>query len=186
MFRLAIVLALFVSLCLLIKGVSSSWRQEREAVQVMEQGARGGVSRLPAKIALQPPVPGMMPDLNSGYLFNAARQIEGGEPGAVDDTGTGSFINADVNKLVYSGSIIGHNFRKAIVSFPVAKEVGPKLKLLNRRVRTPAKLEHALLKEGDTLSSYRVQNTATMVTVRDSAYRLPHLWIGNKKACRLT
>ena len=112
---------------------------------------------MPAKIALQPVVPGIMPDLNHGYPFNAERHLEGeGEPGGVDAVGTGQLINVNVNKLVYSGSIIGGNFRKAIVSFPAAAAVGPKLKLLNRRMRAPAKLEHTMLKEGDILGSYRV------------------------------
>jgi len=158
MIRLTIAAILFISLFVMMRGISTVLRESNlpEAAVVSQKAAPAPV--LPGKVISQPTVPEVLPDLKSGYLFNAERQLAGEVKKNGAGEGNDLGIQTDIQAVVYSGSIIGDTFRQAIIAVPGAKGMISKAKSLRWRKtsRPSANSKSIRVKEGDVLSGYTV------------------------------
>ncbi len=166
MMRLIIAAVLFVSLFAMMRGVSTTWRENRLSAPVVVKKTAKLLATdniPPEKTASQPVVPGKLPDLKAGYLFNADRLLVGdGDRKKAEDLAAGNDlgIQADIKSVVYSGSIIGYNLRQAIIVVPGAKKgQAAKRRSIRRRkssFRGNKNIQNVRVKEGDLLSGYTV------------------------------
>jgi len=129
MIRPAIVLALLLASVIMMREVASDWRKgmptpsENATKKAMPTGE--AASQLPQAKALQPVVPGVLPDLKDGYLFNPERMLAGAAPPPppVEEKGdeTGAEIKegiaASIDDVTYAGSIIADNFSRALILY---------------------------------------------------------------------
>lgn len=174
MIRPAIVLALLLSSAVMMRGVASDWKKgppspaESAAKKV---ASTGEAAPLPQAKALQPVVPGVLPDLKDGYLFNPERMLAGAEPPPpvegedkeVDAEST-TGLNASMDDVIYAGSIIADNFTRAIIVYTEADKSKPAAQPTSRSSKSkpaPAKApaggeKHAQLEIGDVLDGYEV------------------------------
>jgi hypothetical protein len=179
MIRPAIVLALLLSSALMMRGVAGDWRKgmPTPTESVAKKSAPAGeASTLPQAKPLQPMVPGVLPDLKDGYLFNPERMLAGAEAppsmeekaddaGAENTTG----IAAKMDDVTYAGSIIADNFSRAIIVYTEAaaknKPKPPaqpaarssKVKATPPPVAAaPGSEKHGQLEVGDVLDGYKV------------------------------
>lgn len=178
MMRPVIVLILLLSTAVMMRGVASDWRQGPPvpAEVPAKKGAAAtpeAVAPLPQLKALQPVVPGDLPDLRDGYLFNQERALAGAEPppseeGTVDQEANPLGIEASIDEVIYTGSIITEATSRALIVYPAAAKAkaktAPPLPQASRSSRSkppPAVSssegeEHARLEVGDVLDGYEV------------------------------
>ena len=107
-----------------------------------------------------PSVPGTMPDLNDGYLFNKDRYLDQSDLDNASLSGLGS-DTIDMEQLVYSGSIIIGDLRKALVAYQEQAPLPQRRAIRNVRGRSqkkPAKgtYKHKQLSAGEVFMGYRV------------------------------
>lgn len=116
MARIALILALLASLAYMVRYLQPAPEPKpakvaagRSAPAVAEPAAEGTGGFYPA-------VPEALPDINKGYVFSEKRQIEKDEPPAAQaalvDPGPDLLAS-----LVYSGSVISGNLRRALVVY---------------------------------------------------------------------
>ncbi len=166
MIRLSVVAILFISVFVMMQNIESSWRGKDIAV---ETGAKKESAPAPvySKVALQPQVPGVLPDLKPGYLFNQDRLLEGEASNkegdsAQDELADVNFsIQADMNEVVFSGAIIGESESVAIISFPAARKTIRSSRSSKRQRRSSKSMENARLTEGDVIDGYTVVDIFT-------------------------
>lgn len=181
MIRPAIVLALLLSSAVMMRGVASDWRKgpplpiETTAKKSIPAGEAAGTQ--PQSKPLQPPVPGVLPDLKDGYLFNPERMLAGAAPPPaageekVDEASAENApgIAAKIADVTYAGSIIADNFSRAIIVYTEAAKSKAKAPAQpasrsSKATRTPAAApaaasggeKHAQLEVGDMLDGYKV------------------------------
>ncbi len=174
MIRPAIVLALLLSAAVMMRGVASDWRKSplAPADNAVKKATPAGEAMPAAQQvkALQPVVPGVLPDLKMHYLFNPERMLAGADmpPAEVIDSeaasGNAQGITASMGEVTYAGSIIADNFSRAIILYPAAKSKPQPVtsKSSKGKAPPPAKSgaggteEHAQLEVGDVLDGYTV------------------------------
>ena len=181
MMRPVIVLILLLSTAVMMRGVASDWRQGPPvpAEVPAKKGAAAtpeAVAPLPQVKALQPVVPGDLPDLRDGYLFNQERMLAGAEPPpseeeTADLEANPLGISASIDEVTYTGSIITETTSRALIVYPAAaaaakaKGPAPPVPQPSRSSRSkppPAASasgggeEHARLEVGDVLDGYEV------------------------------
>jgi len=164
--RIAIIIALLVSLGVLgaygkrfIEPVAPA-QPTRQAAQLPPPPA---VEPDQGQVAYYPEVPQQLPDLNTGYLFTETRSVGGDAEGAGNGAEKIGEPEVDINSVVFIGSIITKDIRKAIISAPPAKESQPKVyvkagKLFKRAAMAAAKpQEYVKVVQGETFRGYTVK-----------------------------
>ncbi len=159
--RIAVVGLLLASLLLILRQCSSdsgSGTVEAEAPGQKKEAA----AALLAETDFYPAVPGTLPDLNDGYLFNKDRFLDESD---LEDEAPNSFgaDTIDMEALVYSGSIIIGDLRKALVAYqekaPVVQR-GARRNVRSRNQRKPKPAKgayiHKQLEVGELFMGYRV------------------------------
>ncbi|MEN8142214.1 MAG: hypothetical protein ABFQ82_01290 [Thermodesulfobacteriota bacterium] len=113
------------------------------------------------EMILYPSVPEKMPNLNDGYVFNQERQFEEEDLTAAGSRGVGLGGTIDLNEVIYSGSLIVGDIRRALISYQEAAPAPARVK--NRRTRTPARkssvkktYRHKQLDPGEDFMGYKV------------------------------
>ncbi len=169
MVRSLIIISLLLSLFFLVRWDMVAW--QNDAIPELPRSTAktkriaSGKSR---KAPFYPPVAASLPDLNNGYLFNAARALavdgEGDEGG--DVTTAADETNVEITDVQYIGSIISKEIRRAIIAFPLLVKVKAPGKAGNRkssynsrrRQKTVGKSEmrYKHLGMGDTFNNYKV------------------------------
>lgn len=156
MIRLVITAVLFISVFVMMQAISSTWRQQMQTVPLQAERKEAPVE-VAATPDLQPAVPSVLPDLKSGYLFNEERLIENETAKVLDDEGVlvnDLGIDASIEELTYSGSIIGDTFSRAIISYPEKKQQRGSTR--GRGKSAASGTATAQLTEGDMLNGYKV------------------------------
>ncbi len=106
-------------------------------------------------------MPRSLPNLHSGYLFNADRHLDGGvadgEGAGLDGRDEAPHVN--VYEVSFDGSLIYGNIRKGLISYPLQKtsrssRIRSKSKVSSRRAPKRASLQ---LELGDKVGGYAVQ-----------------------------
>lgn len=174
MMRPALILVLLLTTALMMRGVASDWRKvqalpEQVAAKKTTPAPPETLAPMPQLKDLQPVVPGVLPDLKDGYLFNPARTLVEEKPQPVVEEPVApeiqpSGVDASIDEVTYVGSIITDAFSQAIISYPGGPKVKAPPKQLrsprSSRVKAPQKSsgpeEHARLEIGDTLDGYEV------------------------------
>jgi len=166
MMRLIIAAVLFISLFAMMRGVSTTWRENRlSSPAVVKKTAKPVATDniTPEKTATPPMQPGKLPDLKVGYLFNADRLLVGdGDRKKAEDLAASNDlgIQTDIKSVVYSGSIIGDNLKQAIIVVPGAKKRQAAKRRSIRRKKSLSRgsknIQNVRVKEGDLLSGYTV------------------------------
>jgi len=182
MARIAVIGVLFISVFLMIRGISETWKNrlipESELVPTpISQQQDSSVNLQPEEqLSFNPEVPLVLPDFNASYLFNEDRELEGDEGKAEEVDPADSLppandlgIKTDIEAVTYSGSIIGDNFKVAIISYTPDRTAKTTASEQNKskaspsrrrssRAKTPSRnsTEYARIKEGDMLSGYLV------------------------------
>lgn len=160
MVRAVITLILCLSVFVMMREISHTWRGQLSSSQVKAVKKAAADDSVPAMVSLQPVVPAMMPDLKPGYLFNEERTIV--EEAVVNQepefNGNDLGIDADIEQLTYSGSIIGDTFSTAVVMFPPAKKVSAPRNARGRRLNasSTSSEESIQVNVGDVLSGYQI------------------------------
>jgi hypothetical protein len=165
MMRLAIAAILFVSVFAMMRGISTTWRQNMLSVPaVVEKTGKpvAPTTTTPAQLPPKPVVSGKLPDLKAGYLFNADRLLE--EEGAQKKAenlaaGNDLGIKADIKTVIYAGSIIGENLKQAIIVVAGAKKTKTPRTRSRRKKKSSSRkgnVQNIRVKEGDLLSGYTV------------------------------
>ncbi len=172
MMRPALILILLLTTAIMMRGVASDWRQGQ--VLPPESTAKKGsavpaesVVPLPQVKDLQPVVPGILPDLKEGYLFNPERTLVAEKPQPTKEETASTDIkalgvDASIDEVTYEGSIIADAFSQAIIIYPAgqkAKEPPQPASRSSRKASAPQASgpeEHARLEVGDMLDGYEL------------------------------
>jgi hypothetical protein len=175
MMRPALILVLLLTTAFMMRGVASDWRQ-RQVVLPTEVAAKKQ-STAPPEVAaplpqvknLQPVVPGVLPDLKEGYLFNPERTLVDEKPQPAEDENADANANplgvdASIDEVTYVGSIITDVYSQAIILYPAVSpepKAAPQPSSRSSRVKPPVPQasgaeEHARLEIGDMLDGYEV------------------------------
>ncbi|MFA6498890.1 MAG: hypothetical protein WC256_10805 [Desulfurivibrionaceae bacterium] len=116
--RLAMAVALLLVLLAQAWGLVMVWRDDPlPRLVIPHKKAATAQTALPERrLSLQPVSPGVLPDFNQGYIFNAERNLAGGggKDGQSQNAG-----NVGMDKVQYSGSIIAGDNTKALLSYPL-------------------------------------------------------------------
>jgi hypothetical protein len=167
MIRTVIVLALLLSAAVMIHGVASDWRKNPISPPVEAPAKKGAVPGntlpLPQARGVQPALPGVMPDLKEGYLFNQERMLANAEaPSAQEgnaEMDASQGVRVSIDQVTYVGSIITKKFSRAIVVYPAANNAAqPTTPFFSRSSSKPpaATEDHAQLEVGEMLGGYKV------------------------------
>ena len=154
MARLAITIALCLSLLLLLKGIVTTFHSSPLPAKKAGETKKGKVYKGSRPIKIYPSVPAKFPDLDKGYLFNEERNLGGGGK-AVGDLAD---ISVNIDDVVYEGSLIIGDISKAIISYP-SKSVkkGRTSRKPSRSSKGSSKnREHFRLSENESISGYKV------------------------------
>lgn len=172
MAKFSIVIVLFVAAFIMLKDFSATWQGKRHTIPPAPKSKVVESVTLPENAAQKPTAPAILPDLKPGYLFNTKRtlvvdpdeKVEEPQPENQllrNDLG----IDVKIDELLYSGSIIGDTFSRAIVAYPPPpkKRRNSKSSRTSRSRSEPRRsssrdgsLKHAQLKKGDVLNGYVV------------------------------
>jgi len=163
--RFVVIIGLALSLLVLGEGALQNWKKI-EIPKMPDVSQKKKTSAAPERqnLAVNPQVPVLMPDLNTGYLFNAQRSIteQEGEEAASDESDVQGQSQVNMESLVYAGSIIIGDLRKGMVSFSLQEEA-PTPTAPRRRgspmVRRPAPkadMQYATVDEGDDFYGFKV------------------------------
>ncbi len=126
--RFAVIIGLVLSLLLLGEAALQSWKAiEIPGMPEVSLKKKGPPAPLRQLLEVNPRVPVLMPDLNTGYLFNAQRSIseQEGEEATAGESATEPQSQVNMDTLVYAGSIIIDHLRKGMVSFSLKEEQAP-------------------------------------------------------------
>ena len=157
-YRYAAIALLVFSLLLILKGLGGGLTGFVPGP--VEPGDDKTGKKVAAEMDLYPPLPKMMPDLNDGYIFNKERHFEEDDTSGVWSLGPAGSI--DLNEIVYSGSLIVGDVRKALITYQeMASTPKP---VANRRTagRQPRKsrakktYQHKQLDPGEDFMGYKV------------------------------
>lgn len=139
--RLAMAVVLLLVLLVQAWGLVAVWRDDplRNLAATEKKEAKSQAPIPAARPSLQP-VPGVLPDLNEGYIFNAERNLAaGGKDGQSRSAG-----NVGMDKVQYNGSIISQDNTRALLSYPLGSPVASQTQGFLRVV------------VGDTVDGYKV------------------------------
>lgn len=163
--RFAVIIGLVLSLLLLGENALQSWQEiELPKMPEVSQKKTGSVASEQQNVAVNPQVPVVMPDLNTGYLFNVQRsrteqdEQEATSAASVDEQGS----QVDMDTLVYSGSIIINKLHKGLVSFSLKEEnknvVSPQRRgpYMARRPKPKEVMQKATVVEGEDFYGFKV------------------------------
>lgn len=156
--RFAIVVLLLASLLLMMRQCGSG----ADIVPFMSADAGSKekpAAEVAAKIDLYPPVPAVSPDLNDGYVFNEERTFEENDLGVPGISGDALI---DLEDVIYSGSLIAGDIRKALVAYqekvPVQGGRRPAARGRGAQPKSGAtgNYQHEQLEPGEIFLGYRV------------------------------
>ncbi len=165
MIKLAISAILLITVFVMMRGIATTWRQNKMAEPTAVQQAKRPVTPPPAVPPPSSTATTALPDLEKGYLFNPERSLTGAENTAADTLNSANDlgIQTNISKVTYTGSIIGDNFKVAILTIPTPKTRFRRLpenrfRPLNRfrPPRNRSAVKNLRVKEGDLLSGYKV------------------------------
>ncbi len=168
MIKLAISAILFITVFVMMRGIATTWRENKMAEPVA--AARRTNKPVTPHSSARPPVvtppsTAALPNLEKGYLFNPERSLTGTDNTAAEKLNSANDlgIQTNISKVTYTGSIIGDNFKVAILTIPTPKtrfrrlpenRFSPRNRFQPPRNRSAVK--NLRVKEGDLLSGYKV------------------------------
>ena len=119
------------------------------------------IRRIGSSVKLYPVVPGHLPDLYDGYLFNEERMLLRADEVNEDEGGDAhQGIRANIEDVMYVGSLIIGDIRKGLICYPNKGQSPQSFKDLAARKkskkRTTKQLNYAQLLVGETFSDYKV------------------------------
>jgi hypothetical protein len=152
--------ALLALLCLfLVKANVDTFRtplplpQEADSVSVKKKSAKKIGTKDP--VLLNPVIPRQLPDLNSGYLFNAERFLAKETRSTSSNKGQGK--NIRIEDVVFSGALLGEGYKKALVTYdPGPQPIARTTRGAPRR-QAVKESQTILLTEGDELAGYTLK-----------------------------
>ena len=165
--RFVVVIALFLSLIILGNGALQSWKEiDIPAMREASEKKRPAALAERQNFVFTPQVPALIPDLNTGYLFNAQRSIteEEAEEQAPDGSIEDGSSQVNMDTLVYAGSIIVGDLRKGMISFSLKEEkLAPPARLrrgrpVPRRQAPKTAMENATVEEGEDFYGFKVSS----------------------------
>ncbi len=154
--------ALLALLCLLlVKANIDTFRappasQEGGIGQARKVSSTKTSSQQP--LDLNPRMSPQVPDLGSGYLFNAQRFLAKEARPVTTDKGYDQNIRLD--DVVFSGAILGEGYKKALVSYRLTKRTGVQTKRPVPQRPAGRTTKTVQLAEGDELGGYTVKEIA--------------------------
>lgn len=174
MIRPFLVVMLLFGAVFMMRGVATDWRKNAlESPVSSPKGSEQGSEAAPPAVSVtpfQPSSPATIPDLKVGYVFNQERMLGSEEPlpeevveeeGPYNENAHG--ITADIEEIVFVGSIIADNFSRALIVYPTQNLSAPEkpTSRSSKRKGPPQGVsagpeEHAQLEVGDQISGYEV------------------------------
>ena len=114
------ILLLFSSLLLVKANVDALRGSDEKTVLADREKGAETAAPLPPSRSYNPRPPRSLPDLYSGYLFNADRHLEGGGAQNAED-GRDEAPHVNIYEVSYDGSLIYGALRQGLVSYPLQK-----------------------------------------------------------------
>lgn len=152
--RIAITIALCLSFLLLVKGIVTTFQSSPLPEAKPGAAKKNKVYKGSRPVKIYPTVPAKLPELDKGYLFNEERNLGG----SGKTTGDHADLSVNIDDVVYEGSIIIGDMRKAIIAYPskaVTRSRTPRQP--TRRGKSPSKSNsYFRVTEGETISGYKV------------------------------
>ncbi|MEN8141509.1 MAG: hypothetical protein ABFR97_09835 [Thermodesulfobacteriota bacterium] len=148
--------ALLALLCLLLLKVNVDTLLSARVVE-MPEVKRGKKEQLPRQEKLgpfNPRLPKTLPDLNSGYLFNAERHIDTGQAAGDEQEGQGEAAHVNVYEVSYDGSLIAGDVRLGLISYPLQQARKSRRKTRSSRGAQRGSLRVQL---GNKVGGYKVE-----------------------------
>lgn len=166
MVRIGSIAILVISVFLMIRGISETWKNKPGTLPVSTKiQQKEAPENVPEDITFNPQVPAILPDFKGGYLFNPERTlVEEAEPKDsqldTDMMASQDGVQTDVNGVTYSGAIITDTFRWAIITYTAAPPETDNKKSPARRPRarkpSSTTTETTKVMEGDMVGGYKV------------------------------
>jgi hypothetical protein len=156
--RVAIIVGLLISLLILMRQCGSDQGMVPTGVEDQPKG-QDRVKESTPELRFYPDVPATLPDLNDGYIFNEERHLEVSDSDA-PTLSIGGPDTIDMQEVVYSGSIIVGDLRKALIAYqqktPVKKRVGRAARSKKQQKAVKGSYKHKQLVIGEVFMGYRV------------------------------
>lgn len=167
MIRTGSIIILILSVFFMIKGISETWKSGLASPpDVTKKQQEVTPEKAEPELTFNPVVPQVLPDLKSGYLFNAERLLAEVDKKDVelqtDMLASEEGVKTNIDDVTYSGALITDTFRWAIITYsaaPLSAKVDKKKRTSRRRRgRRPASktTETTKVMEGDFVGGYKV------------------------------
>lgn len=151
--RLGLTVTLCLVFLLLMKELVATFKENPVPPEQPSETQKTKPYVAPRPISLYPAVPARLPDMTDGYLFTETRSIEGEAPAGRN---VSSHL-VDIDDVLYEGSLIVGDTRKAIISYPEKKGGVTRAGRYGAKSRNVGKdLEHVQLIVGEAISGYKV------------------------------
>lgn len=167
MIKPAITVLLALLCLLLLKANIDAFRSlplSREIEMASPQKGSAKKIRTQQPLNLNPTLSPQLPDLNSGYIFNAQRFLA--KDSRIAKAGLGLGQNIRIEDVVFNGALLGEGYKIALVSYSLAPNTRVRV-AGNRRSQTPDQKSSGTvqLKVGDEIGGYTVKEiTADFIT----------------------
>ncbi len=183
--RIAITIALCLSFLLLVKGIVTTFQGSPLPDAKPGAAKKNKVYKGSRPVKIYPTVPSKLPELDKGYLFNEERNLGGS--GKI--TGDHADLSVNIDDVVYEGSLIIGDIRKAIIAYPskaVKKSRTPR-KPTRRGKSSTKSSSYFRVTEGETISGYKVvEILPEKITFEKGSERIEKLLYDSSKTREIT
>ena len=154
MTRIALMITFSLTLLFLVKEMVTTLQYNDLTVETTTDAKRGkgAAQGRPQPVTLYPVVPGVLPDLGKGYLFNEERSLNEGRPAGQDHEA----IAVNIDEVTYEGSLIVGEDRIALLSYPERGQQTIRTSRIARRTVSTKETGHIRVRMGETISGYKV------------------------------
>ncbi len=166
MIRIAVIIFLILSSVVLVRGAILSWQDPVLPALEIKADDKTTARVKPQRIVFYPRPSAPLPDVLDGYLFNAERMLAGESAEESEGPTEIDLLSIDMEKILYTGSIIIGDLRKGMLSYSIADSSVKKTAVASRRTtrRSPSSRRsdddkmkrHIVVEQGRNFAGYKV------------------------------
>ena len=164
MIRIAVIIFLILSSVVLVRGAILSWQDPVLPALEIKADDKTTARVKSKRIVFYPRPSAPLPDVLDGYLFNAERMLAGESPEESEGPTEIDLLSIDMEKILYTGSIIIGDLRKGMLSYSIADSSVKKTAVASRRTtrRSPRRSDddktkrHIVVEQGRNFAGYKV------------------------------
>ena len=164
MIRIAVIIFLILSSVVLVRGAILSWQDPVLPALEIKADDKTTARVKSKRIVFYPRPSAPLPDVLDGYLFNAERMLAGESAEESEGPTEIDLLSIDMEKILYTGSIIIGDLRKGMLSYSIADSSVKKTAVASRRTtrRSPRRSDddktkrHIVVEQGRNFAGYKV------------------------------